>query len=292
MTKVLKRCTLAAEPELQKCMGTVFERTRPAAVAGLFYPDEARELGRSVETYLAKGRPARAKDPKAIIAPHAGYIYSGPVAGTAFRAWLDAKPAVERVVLVGPSHHVWFEGLALPSASAFETPLGRVAVDREAVSGITDLPQVHVFDPAHAAEHCLEVELPFLQVLLGRFAIVPLVVGEATDEQVEEVLDRLWGGPETRIVISSDLSHYHPYEVARRIDRSTAGAIEAGEVELLTAQHACGFRAIRGLLRAAGARGLMAETADLRNSGDTAGPRDRVVGYGAFLFEPRQCVAA
>ncbi|MEJ5237597.1 MAG: AmmeMemoRadiSam system protein B [Limisphaera sp.] len=272
-------------------MGRVFEQTRPPAVAGLFYPDEARELGRCVEAFLQEGRPARATDPKAVIAPHAGYIYSGPVAGTAFRPWGQLGQAVERVVLVGPSHHVWFEGLALPSATSFQTPLGRVPVDSDAVARIADLPQVRVFDPAHAAEHCLEVELPFLQVLLGRFAIVPLVVGEATDEEVREVLDRLWGGPETRIVISSDLSHYHPYETARRIDRMTAGAIEAGRADPLTVQHACGFRAIRGLLRAAAARGLVAETADLRNSGDTAGPRDRVVGYGAFLFESRHSAA-
>lgn len=269
-------------------MSTVFEQTRPPAVAGLFYPDEARELGRCVEAFLQEGRPARTTDPKAVIAPHAGYVYSGPVAGTAFRPWMGTERGVERVVLVGPSHHVWFEGLALPSATSFRTPLGRVPVDQEAVARITDLPQVRVFDPAHAAEHCLEVELPFLQVLLGRFAIVPLVVGEATDEEVREVLDQLWGGPETRIVISSDLSHYHPYEMARQIDRATAGAIEAGRADPLTVQHACGFRAIRGLLRAAAARGLVAETADLRNSGDTAGPRDRVVGYGAFLFEPRR----
>lgn len=269
-------------------MSRVFEQTRPPAVAGLFYPDEARELGRCVEGFLQEGRPARTTDPKAVIAPHAGYVYSGPVAGTAFRPWMGTERRVERVVLVGPSHHVWFEGLALPSATSFRTPLGRVSVDQEAVARITDLPQVRVFEPAHAAEHCLEVELPFLQVLLGRFAIVPLVVGEATDEEVREVLDRLWGGPETRIVISSDLSHYHPYEMARRIDRTTAEAIEAGQADPLGVQHACGFRAIRGLLRAATARGLVAETADLRNSGDTAGPRDRVVGYGAFLFEPRR----
>jgi AmmeMemoRadiSam system protein B len=264
-----------------------FQQSRPPAVAGMFYPDNAHELARWVERFVEEGRPGRASDPKAIIAPHAGYIYSGPVAGSAFRPWAGAGGRIERVVLIGPSHHVWFEGIALPQAGEFVTPLGRVPVDREAVERIVDLPQVRLFDAAHAAEHCLEVELPFLQVLLGRFAIVPLVVGEASDAQVAEVLDRLWGGPETRIVVSSDLSHYHPYELARRLDRATAGAIEAGRAEVLTPQHACGFRAIRGLLRTGGARELGVETVDLRNSGDTAGPRDRVVGYGAFQFAPR-----
>ncbi|GIX50231.1 MAG: MEMO1 family protein [Limisphaera sp.] len=264
-----------------------FQQTRPPAVAGMFYPDDPRELGRWVERFVEEGRSGGGTDPKAIIAPHAGYVYSGPVAGSAFRPWAGAGDRIERIVLIGPSHHVWFEGIALPRAGAFVTPLGRVPVDREAVERIADLPQVCLFDPAHAAEHSLEVELPFLQVLLDRFTIVPLVVGEASDQEVAEVLDRLWGGPETRIVVSSDLSHYHPYEMAVRLDRATAEAIEEGRAESLTSRNACGFRAIRGLLRAQAARNLAAETVDLRNSGDTAGPRDRVVGYGAFQFEAR-----
>ncbi|MCS7090042.1 MAG: AmmeMemoRadiSam system protein B [Verrucomicrobiota bacterium] len=268
------------------------ESTRPPAVAGLFYPDDPQELGRWVERFLEKGHVRQTTDPKAVIAPHAGYIYSGPVAGSAFRPWAKAAAKIERVVLVGPSHHMWFEGLALPRAGQFYTPLGPVPVDREATARLADLPQVKLLDAAHAGEHCLEVELPFLQAILPRFAIVPLVVGESSDEEVAEVLDRLWGGPETRIVISSDLSHYHPYAEAVRLDRTTADAIEARRVAMLTPERACGFRAIRGLLRASCARDLQVDTVDLRNSGDTAGPRDRVVGYGAFHFGPPRHVPA
>lgn len=266
-------------------MNSGLDQVRPPAVAGMFYPDHPHELGRWVERYLQEGRPTRATNPKAIIAPHAGYVYSGPVAGSAFRSWADSGRAVERVILLGPSHYVWFQGLALPRAGEFRTPLGPVPVDREAVARLAGLPQVKFFDAAHAGEHCLEVELPFLQVLFRRFAMVPLVVGETSDAEVAEVLDRLWGGPETRIVVSSDLSHYHPYAEAVRIDRATAEAIENRRATVLTPQHACGYRAIRGLLQARAAHELRVETVDLRNSGDTAGPRDRVVGYGAFLFQ-------
>lgn len=258
-------------------------QTRPAAVAGQFYPASPSALGQIVEMFLAKAKPSAGKSPKAVIAPHAGLIYSGPIAGSAFRPWAD-NGNVRRVVLLGPSHYVCFEGLALASAVKFRTPLGDVAVDLDAVRALRALPQVQVFDPAHEEEHCLEVELPFLQRTLGDFQIVPLVVGEAGDEEIREVIDQLWGGPETRFVISSDLSHYHAYDAARRLDRATAEHIETTQGERLTGNEACGYRPIRGFLQAARARGLHVETADLRNSGDTAGPRDRVVGYGAFLF--------
>jgi len=259
--------------------------TRPAAVAGRFYPAGASALGRMVESFLSEATGGGGAFPKALIAPHAGYVYSGPIAGSAFRPWVNAE-GIRRVVLLGPSHYVDFRGLALADASRFRTPLGDVPVDREAGERLRELPQVCVFGLAHAEEHCLEVELPFLQRTLKNFQIVPLVVGEADDEEICEVLEQLWGGPETGLVISSDLSHYHPYEVARRLDRATAENIELGRAEKLTGQEACGYRPIRGLLRAARARGLEARTVDLRNSGDTAGPRDRVVGYGAFWFGP------
>lgn len=262
-------------------------QTRPAAVAGQFYPASAHALDRMVDQYLADAVSNRTTDPKAVIAPHAGYIYSGPIAGSAFRPWVEVADSIKRVILIGPSHYVSFDGLALPGAAQFATPFGDVPVDMDAVRSLRELPQVQVFDPAHEQEHALEVELPFLQRALKAFQIVPLVVGEAGDDEVSEVLERLWGGPETRIVISSDLSHYLGYEAARRMDRTTAEHIETRQPGPLTGKHACGYRAIRGFLRAAERRGLAAETADLRNSGDTAGPRDRVVGYGAFLFAAR-----
>ena len=261
-------------------------KRRPMAVAGRFYPASAHALDRMVDEFLSEARTGRTQTPKAIIAPHAGYIFSGPIAGSAFHPWVEEARKINRIVLIGPSHYFYFDGLALSSAAKFATPFGDVAVDTDAVKQLRELPQVRVFDPAHEQEHCLEVELPFLQRTLENFQIVPLVVGEASEEEIRVVLDLLWGGPETRIVVSSDLSHFHSYEAARRLDRTTAKDIESGHGSRLSGDHACGYRAIRGFLLAAQAHGLTAETTDLRNSGDTAGPRDRVVGYGAFLFGP------
>ncbi len=257
---------------------------RPAAVAGQFYPAHAPALDQMLDAFLSAARPSRTANPKAVIAPHAGYIYSGPIAGSAFAPWRPVAGQIRRVILIGPSHHVYFAGLALPAAAQFATPLGNVPVDADAVAQLRKLSSVRVFDPAHATEHALEVELPFLQQTLRDFQIVPLVVGEAGDAEISEALELLWSGPETRIVVSSDLSHYHGYAAAQRLDRTTAAHIETRQAAALTGQHACGYRAIRGLLRIAERRGFYVETADLRNSGDTAGSRDRVVGYGAFLF--------
>lgn len=255
---------------------------RPPAVAGLFYPDDPRELRDAVRGCLPA--PAVATVPKAIIAPHAGYEYSGPVAGSAYALVRAARDTITRVVLVGPSHRVAFTGLAVPSVTHFSTPLGEVAIDQEAVGRIRALPQVHVLDQAHAREHSLEVHLPFLQVILGDFTLVPLVAGEASPAEVGEVLEHLWGGPETLIVISSDLSHYHDYATARRMDAATSAAIEALRGEAIGEEDACGRVPVRGLLWAAERRRLGARIIDVRNSGDTAGPRDRVVGYGAYAF--------
>lgn len=257
---------------------------RNPAVAGLFYPGDPRELHALVAGYLAS---AVAGDvvPKAIIAPHAGYIYSGPIAASAYARIRPARGRITRVVLLGPAHRVGFHGLALPSADCFQTPLGRITVDQEAVKKISALPQVQVMDAAHMQEHSLEVHLPFLQETLGEFSLVPLVVGDAEPEEVAEVLDALWGGPETLIVISSDLSHYHDYKTAQRMDRATSLAIEHLRPEDIGYDHACGRNPVSGLLQVARQRGLKAKTIDLRNSGDTAGTHDRVVGYGAYIFE-------
>jgi AmmeMemoRadiSam system protein B len=255
------------------------------AVAGAFYPANARALKTMIDELLATveayeiGAP-----PKAIIAPHAGYVYSGPIAASAYARIRSARDQISRVVLLGPAHRVPLHGLALPASTAFATPLGDVAVDQEAVHAVSGLPQVRVFNEAHALEHSLEVHLPFLQRVLGEFQILPLVVGDASADEVAEALERVWGGPETLIVISSDLSHYHDYKTATQMDGATSDAIERLAYEELQFDQACGRVPVSGLLLAARRRGMKGKTIDLRNSGDTAGPRDQVVGYGAYVF--------
>ena len=240
----------------------------------MFYPADATELRRTVEDYLAEASPDEGASPKAIIAPHAGYIYSGPIAASAYAC---IRPTgITRVVLLGPAHRVYLDGLAASSALAWRTPLGDVRV--AAPEGIP------ILDPAHAEEHSLEVQLPFLQVVLDDFTLIPLVVGQATPREVAAVLESLWGGPETLIVISSDLSHYESYETANRMDTAATEAILNLDPDALGSGSACGRIPIGGLLRLAKQKGLRAELLDLRNSGDTAGPHDQVVGYGAYGF--------
>ena len=257
---------------------------RPPAVAGLFYPADAEELRTLVNDLLRHAPDTDATPPKAVIAPHAGYVYSGPIAASAYARLRPLRGQITRVVLLGPAHRVAFRGLAASSADAFRTPLGDIPLDTKAAAMLARLPQVHTLDDAHALEHSLEVQLPFLQTVLGRFTLVPLVVGDAAYAEVAEVLDLLWGGPETLIVISSDLSHYHDYATAQRMDRATSAAIEALAPERIDYDDACGRTPVGGLLQAARARGLRAQTIDLRNSGDTAGPRNQVVGYGAYAI--------
>jgi len=259
---------------------------RRSAVAGRFYPREPADLAVQVAEYIARAAPGDVRAPKALIAPHAGYMYSGPVAGTAYARLAPLAGRISRVVLAGPAHRVYVPGVAIPSASAFDSPLGAVELDAEALALLRSLPFVEVSDEAHALEHSLEVHVPFLQSVLGRFRLVPIVVGDATPAQVARMFDALWGGDETLIVVSSDLSHYLPYAQACERDRATAAAI-VGLDARLDPEEACGAAPINGLLEAARARGLSAELLDLRTSGDTAGDRDRVVGYGAFAFCPR-----
>ena len=258
-------------------------RTRPAAVSGRFYPSDPQELELAVRGYLAEVAPT-GDVPKALIVPHAGYMFSGPVAGRAYAQVAGLAGQVSRVVLLGPGHFVSIRGVAASSVSAFETPLGRVPLDRAAIDQALRLQEVAVNDEAHAPEHSLEVQLPFLQVALGAFELVPLLVGSTTSAIVAELLDCLWGGPETLIVVSSDLSHFHDWETATRLDRQTAAAISDMRVEDLRRDRACGCLPIGGLLTAAREHGLHPHLLDLRNSGDTAGPKDRVVGYAAFAF--------
>jgi hypothetical protein len=259
-------------------------RIKSPAVAGLFYPAKATELHRQIVQYLAAANSGTEPVPKALIAPHAGYIYSGPVAGSAYARLKLAASRITRVILLAPSHRVAFAGIAYSSASHFQTPLGLIPVDRGALDELSGLASLQLNDPAFEEEHSIEVHLPFLQETLERFSIVPLLVGDATAEQVAEIIERLWGGDESLIVISSDLSHYLDYDSAAAMDRETSQAIEALRPEALTYHSACGRTPVSGLLLAAKKHGLKARTIDLRNSGDTAGSRDRVVGYGAYVF--------
>ncbi|QJR10370.1 hypothetical protein DSM104443_01428 [Usitatibacter rugosus] len=257
---------------------------RRAAVAGTFYPGDPTDLATEVAAYLAEV-PAgdTGPAPKALIAPHAGYLYSGAVAARAYARIAPLRGVVRRVVLAGPAHRVYVRGIAVPGVEAFDSPLGRVPVDSAAIATLRALPFIEVSPRAHAFEHSLEVHLPFLQSVLDDFSIVPLVVGDATREEMARVLEVLWGGDETLVVVSSDLSHYHAYDEARAIDRHTTDRIlrlDAG----LDPEEACGAAPINGLLEIARRRGLSARLVDLRNSGDTAGSRDRVVGYAAFAF--------
>lgn len=259
-------------------------RVRPPAVAGEFYAGSPQELESEVAGLLADAPAYAGGRAKALIAPHAGYAYSGKVAAAAFAALREIAETITRVVVIGPAHFVALRGIAVPTVEAFETPLGRIPLDRDALATIADLPCVVEADAPHAPEHAVEVELPFLQALLGPFALLPLVVGGASPREVADVLRRLWGGPQTLLVISSDLSHYHDYHTARRLDAATAAAIERGDWEQLRSGSACGRLPIAGLLHETVRRGVAAQRLALCNSGDTAGDHDRVVGYGAWAF--------
>jgi AmmeMemoRadiSam system protein B len=258
---------------------------REPAVAGMFYPGDPLVLQQQLDAFLSI-QEAEVAHPKALIVPHAGYIYSGPVAASAYRLLNSMRGQITRVVLLGPAHRVAFNGLAATSMQYFETPLGLVEIDQAAIDTLLALPQVRVIDEAHREEHSLEVQLPFLQAVLGdTFSLVPLVVGDADNRSVAEVIETLWGGPETLILISSDLSHYHDYATARELDSATSRAIEQLDPQAIDYEQACGRIPVSGLLLAARHHKLHAKTLDLRNSGDTAGGRDRVVGYGAYAFE-------
>jgi AmmeMemoRadiSam system protein B len=259
-------------------------RTRQPAVAGLFYPRDPVRLQTEVTELLSEVAPPSNVIPKALIAPHAGYVYSGLVAGAAFAKLRANAQTITRVVLIGPAHYVHLSGVAAPTVNDFETPLGQLPVDTETCSQIGGFEFVTQTDAPHEPEHALEVELPFLQSVLPSFQLVPLVVGDAAPQQVAQLLRQLWDGAETLIVVSSDLSHYHSYETAQRLDLSTAEAIEQGEWTNLNSSRACGWVAVAGLLIETRRRGLGGYRLALCNSGDTAGSRDRVVGYGAWIF--------
>ena len=255
---------------------------RPAAVAGAFYPGDPEDLEASVARMLEGASAPVDAVPKALIAPHAGYVYSGPIAATAYQLLARHRQGIRRVVLLGPAHRAYLEGLAFPSVDAFETPLGDVPLDRQAINQALALPGTVVSDEAHALEHCLEVQLPFLQRVLSDFQLVPILVGRCPAETVARVLESLWGD-QTLLIISSDLSHYHAYEEARQLDAQTSARILARD-EGLHGEEACGAAAINGLMRLARDHDLAVSALDVRNSGDTAGDRHQVVGYGAYVL--------
>lgn len=257
---------------------------REPAVAGSFYPANPATLTRMLDDFLAQAE-NHAPPPKAIIVPHAGYIYSGPIAASAYARLKPVRDSIKRVVLIGPSHRVAFQGLAVSHADCFNTPLGSIAIDTQAVEKLKQLPFAGYLDQAHALEHSLEVHLPFLQQTLSQFKLVPIVAGDASPHQVSQALDLLWGGEETLIVISSDLSHYHNYATAQMLDRNTSELIENLDYQHLSSDAACGKVPVSGLLKLLKEKSLHIQTIDLRNSGDTAGDKYRVVGYGAYVVD-------
>jgi len=258
-------------------------RARPPVFAGTFYSDKPQELAAAVKAYVATAAtPASRAPSKAVVAPHAGYIYSGPIAGSAYASLAARADQIERVILLGPSHRVAFAGLATSGAGVFETPLGPVTVDRDPVALLVQAGLAREFEPAHENEHSLEVQLPFLKQLFPSARVVPLLAGDDDWRAAQRALAALWGGDETAIVVSSDLSHYHDYATAQKIDAGTAQTLErlaAGEVDH---EQACGATGVNALLALVADKGLACTALDLRNSGDTAGPKNRVVGYGAF----------
>ncbi|MFW5443231.1 MAG: AmmeMemoRadiSam system protein B [Methylococcaceae bacterium] len=262
------------------------KKIREPAVAGTFYPADPDQLKLLLTHYLNDAK-IDTKVPKAIIAPHAGYIYSGPIAASVYARLQQANQLINRVLLIGPSHRVGFDGLAVCTAEQFTTPLGVINIDTDAVSQMAELPFVNYLDQAHTQEHSLEVHLPFLQTVLNKFSLIPVVAGNASADQVCQLIEQFWEKPETLIVISSDLSHFYDYETAQQMDRATSDIIEHLLYEKLDSDFACGHVPVNGLLALARKKGLKIKTIDLRNSGDTAGKdnKNRVVGYGSYVIE-------
>ncbi len=257
---------------------------RQPAAAGSFYPEASAELAATVDALLEAASAPVLGRPKGLIVPHAGYVYSGPIAASAYAALKTMNPKPTRVVLLGPSHHVGFSGLALPGVDALQTPLGVVQLDRDVVQALVERMGVLQSPMAHAREHSLEVQLPFLQRVLGEFQIVPLVVGRATVDEMAAVIEFLWGGAETLFVVSTDLSHYLPYREAVAADAKTVERIVGYELNQIDPDCACGACPLRGFLAAAAEHRLKVVPLDIRNSADTAGSKDRVVGYGSFAL--------
>jgi len=265
---------------------------RQPAVAGMFYSADANTLKQDIQHYLELVEPFQSDDMddvstnnlKVIVVPHAGYVYSGPIAASAYKLLIPLKHQINRVVLLGPSHQVAFNGMAVPEVEMFNTPLGNIPIDQVNIQLLSELPQVMVSDIAHRDEHSLEVQLPFLQETLDNFTLTPIVVGDVEPNEVAEVINRLWGDEHTLIVISTDLSHYHHYTIANQMDRATSNAIVDLKPDLISYESACGRNGLKGMMVVAKQKKLVADVIDLRNSGDTWGGKNRVVGYGAYAF--------
>jgi len=274
--------------------GNTEKNIRPPAVASMFYPGGAAELRNAVQNYLSnagteedvpKLKKGETAELRTLIVPHAGYIYSGKIAASAYRLLEQNQNRFKRVLLLGPAHRVWLEGAAFPEADAFQTPLGEIALDKELIEKIlAEFSWISVSDKAHAEEHCLEVQLPFLQETLGEFKLLPLVVGDTKTELLAALIQQFSEDTETLIVISTDLSHFHDYQTAREIDARTANAIELLEQNRISTEDACGANPLRGALLAASQNQWNVHRLGLCNSGDTAGDRGRVVGYGAWAM--------
>lgn len=257
--------------------------TREAAVAGLFYESDRYRLKAQIDALLNQATAQSKTAPEVLIVPHAGYIYSGATAARAYRSLAARRDEIKRVVLLGPAHRVYVNGMAIPSVDCFATPFGEVELDRKSIDRIADMPGIITSDEAHRQEHCLEVQLPFLQSVLNDFSLVPVLVGDCKPDIVAAVIDELWEGPETLLVVSSDLSHFHPYDEAQQIDASTCGLI-LDKFSSLTGEQACGAHAINGLMCSKSSQSLTVEMLETCNSGDTVGDKNRVVGYGAFIL--------
>lgn len=257
---------------------------RQPAVAGMFYPADAQILKADIHQYLQQVETVPGDVPKAIVVPHAGYVYSGPIAASAYKQILPFKDKISRVVLLGPSHQVAFHGLAVPQSDFFNTPLGNIPIDHKGIGLLAELPQVITSDQAHLQEHSLEVQLPFLQEVLSEFSLIPLVVGDAERNEVAEVINRFCDDEHTLIVISTDLSHYHNYNEAKQLDSATSDAIVNLKPDLIDYEDACGRNGLKGMLTVAEEKHLSVDLLDLRNSGDTAGDKSRVVGYAAYVI--------
>ena len=268
------------------------ESVRPPAVASLFYPGEAAELKQNLREMLDEA--SEAEDPnedlpadqylKALIVPHAGYVYSGTTAALAYHLLRKNRDDFHRILLLGPAHRVWLEGIAFPGTDAFETPLGRIPLAKQQIRELLRFPEVQLRDDAHQDEHCLEVQLPFLQEILNEFELIPAVVGEISPDSLSGLLENLLEDPQNLLLLSTDLSHFHSYSEAQAIDQKTAEAIESFEDEKILPEQACGAHPLRGLLRHARIQGWKIQRLGLCNSGDTAGSKDRVVGYGAWAL--------
>jgi len=261
---------------------------RPTAVAGLFYPDSAKELKNKVEGLLAacsSNSYSSTKAIKAIITPHAGYDYSGAIAASVYANLNKCQPNIDVVFLIGPAHRVAYDGIAIPTMEEFSSPLGRIRLNKKILRHLLNFSFVHESNLAHKEEHSLEVQLPFLQISLNQFELVPLLIGDCSPDKVNELIESIWDTANSLIVISSDLSHFHDYKTAQKMDQETSNAIEHLDHTRIDYDHACGKTGIQAILISAKKHELNARTIDLRNSGDTFGSKDRVVGYGAYVIQ-------